>query len=151
MLVPVERGDALVQVGLPGGEVLSETPVGEFPHDAAAGPDGRIFVANEFGDTLSIAGNRLLGHLRERVVDDPFAAVERRGPDRKGRGEEVRDRVSGQSVRRRGSLWSRVERRRRTMSARHLEAGAEASRWAVAGLVAGENRRRAPERTPPVR
>ena len=54
VLVPVERGDALVQVGLPGGEVLSETPVGEFPHDAAAGPDGRIFVANEFGDTLSI-------------------------------------------------------------------------------------------------
>ena len=54
VLVPVERGDALVQVGLPGGEVLSETPVGEFPHDAAADPDGRIFVANEFGDTLSI-------------------------------------------------------------------------------------------------
>lgn len=54
VLVPVERGDALVQVGLPGGEVLSETPVGQFPHDAAAGPDGRIFVANEFGDTLSV-------------------------------------------------------------------------------------------------
>ena len=54
VLVPVERGDALVQVGLPGGEVLSETPVGKFPHDAAAGPDGRIFVANEFGNTVSV-------------------------------------------------------------------------------------------------
>ncbi|MDP9455910.1 MAG: YncE family protein [Actinomycetota bacterium] len=54
VLVPVERGDALVRVGLPGGEILSETTVGKFPHDAAAGPDGRIFVANEFGDTLSV-------------------------------------------------------------------------------------------------
>ena len=54
VLVPVERGDALVQVSLPEGEVVSETPVGEFPHDAAAGPNGRIFVANEFGDTLSV-------------------------------------------------------------------------------------------------
>lgn len=69
--------------------------------------------------------------------DNPFAAIEGRGPDRKGRGVEVRERVSRQSVRRKGSLWSRMERRRRTMSATHLEAGAEAGSWAVAGLVAG--------------
>ena len=54
VLVPVERGDALVRVGLPEGEVLSETPVGRFPHDAAASRGGRIFVANEFGDTVSV-------------------------------------------------------------------------------------------------
>ena len=54
VLVPVERGDALVQVGLPGGEALSETLVGRFPHDAAASPDGRIFVANRANGELQI-------------------------------------------------------------------------------------------------
>ena len=67
VLVPVERADALVQVGLPGGEILSETSVGDFPHDAAASPDGRIFVANEFEDTLSI----IEGDERLEPVDAP--------------------------------------------------------------------------------
>ncbi len=53
VLVPAERADALVQVGLPDGEIVSETPVGDFPHDAAAS-GGRVFVANEFGNTASV-------------------------------------------------------------------------------------------------
>lgn len=54
VLVPAEGSDSLVQVGLPGGEILSEIPVGDFPHAADAAPDGRIFVANEKASTASI-------------------------------------------------------------------------------------------------
>jgi DNA-binding beta-propeller fold protein YncE len=54
VLVPAERSDSLVQVGLPDGEIESETPVGKFPHDAAAAPNGRVFVGNEFGNTASV-------------------------------------------------------------------------------------------------
>ena len=61
VLVPAERSDTLVQVALDG-EVLSETPVGKFPHDATAAPDGRIFVADEFGNTISVIED-------ERVVE----------------------------------------------------------------------------------
>ncbi|MGH3089727.1 MAG: SMP-30/gluconolactonase/LRE family protein, partial [Rubrobacteraceae bacterium] len=53
VLVPVERSDVFLQVGLPEGEVVEETPVGEFPHDAAAYED-RIFVLNEFESTASV-------------------------------------------------------------------------------------------------
>jgi DNA-binding beta-propeller fold protein YncE len=54
MLVPAENSDALVQVSLPEGEVLDEIPVGTSPHDAAATPNGRIFVGNEYGDSVSV-------------------------------------------------------------------------------------------------
>lgn len=54
VLVPAEGSDSLVQVGLPEGEIVAETPVGDFPHAAAAAPDGRVFVANEKGSTASI-------------------------------------------------------------------------------------------------
>lgn len=54
VLVPAEGSDSLVQVGLPDGEIVSETPVGDFPHSAAAAPNGRIFVVNEFGSTASV-------------------------------------------------------------------------------------------------
>jgi DNA-binding beta-propeller fold protein YncE len=54
VLVPAEDSDTLVQVGLPGGEILSETSVGSNPHDADAAPNGRIFVGNELGDTASV-------------------------------------------------------------------------------------------------
>ncbi len=60
VLVPIEGNNSLVQVGLPGGEVLTRTPVGKFPHDAAAAPNGRIFVVNEFGDTVSVIANVLV-------------------------------------------------------------------------------------------
>jgi DNA-binding beta-propeller fold protein YncE len=54
VLVPAEGSDSLVQVSLPEGEITSETPVGDFPHAAAAAPNGRIFVANEKDSTASI-------------------------------------------------------------------------------------------------
>jgi DNA-binding beta-propeller fold protein YncE len=54
VLVPAEGADSLVQVGLPEGKILDETPVGDFPHAAAAAPDGRIFVVNEMASTASI-------------------------------------------------------------------------------------------------
>ena len=54
VLVPAEGSDSFVRVGLPGGEILGETPVGDFPHNAAALPDGRIFVVNEKASTASM-------------------------------------------------------------------------------------------------
>jgi DNA-binding beta-propeller fold protein YncE len=53
VLAPAERADVLVRVGLPGGEVVGETPVGDFPHDAAAFGE-RVFVVNEFESTASV-------------------------------------------------------------------------------------------------
>jgi len=54
VLVPAESSDSLVQVGLPDGEIVSETPVGDFPHNAAATRSGRILVANEKATTASV-------------------------------------------------------------------------------------------------
>jgi DNA-binding beta-propeller fold protein YncE len=54
VLVPAEGSDSLVQVSLPDGKITSETPVGDFPHSAAAAPSGRIFVVNEMASTASI-------------------------------------------------------------------------------------------------
>jgi len=54
VLVPAEGSDSLVQVGLPDGKITSETPVGDFPHAAAAARNGRIFVVNEMASTASI-------------------------------------------------------------------------------------------------
>lgn len=55
--MPAERANKLAQVGLPQGEILSTTPVGAFPHDAAAAPNGRIFVINEMESTVSVIEN----------------------------------------------------------------------------------------------
>lgn len=69
VLVPAERANDLVQVGLPQGEIVSTTSVGAFPHDAAAAPNGRIFVLNEMASTVSVieAGEvvETLGTLRQ--------------------------------------------------------------------------------------
>ena len=54
VLVPAEGSDSLVQVGLPDGEIVAETQVGDFPHAAAAAPGGRIFVVNEMASTASV-------------------------------------------------------------------------------------------------
>src|SRR5215210_2863890 len=54
VLVPAESADTLVQVGLPEAGTIAETTVGASPHDAAAAPNGRIFVGNELGDTASV-------------------------------------------------------------------------------------------------
>ncbi|MGH2989227.1 MAG: YncE family protein, partial [Solirubrobacterales bacterium] len=52
VLVPAERSNELIEVRLPGGATRS-VEVGEFPHDAAAS-SGRVFVGNEFGDTITV-------------------------------------------------------------------------------------------------
>lgn len=54
VLIPAERSNELAQVSLPDGEVVETTPVGDFPHDAAAAPDGRIFAINEMESTASV-------------------------------------------------------------------------------------------------
>jgi len=52
VLGTAERSDDLLEVALPSGRVRT-TPVGDFPHDAAAAA-GRIFVADEGADTISV-------------------------------------------------------------------------------------------------
>lgn len=53
VLATAERSDEFFRIGLPDGEVLSRTPVQEFPHNAAASGD-RVFVINEFESTMSV-------------------------------------------------------------------------------------------------
>ncbi|MEI4271319.1 hypothetical protein TEK04_06255 [Klenkia sp. LSe6-5] len=53
VLVPAEDSNTLVQVALPGGEV-TETEVGDYPHDAAQVASGQILVGDEMGGTLSV-------------------------------------------------------------------------------------------------
>jgi DNA-binding beta-propeller fold protein YncE len=67
VLVPAEGSDSLVQVSLPGGEIPSETSVGDFPHNAAEAPSGRIFVVNEMESTASIVED---GREIERIDTD---------------------------------------------------------------------------------
>jgi DNA-binding beta-propeller fold protein YncE len=52
VIVPAESGDRLAEVALPGGRAVV-TKVGDGPHDADAS-QGRVFVADEFGSTLTI-------------------------------------------------------------------------------------------------
>ena len=52
VLVPSEPANELVEVTLPNGR-KRVTPVGEQPHDASAGEDGRIFTADERGSTIT--------------------------------------------------------------------------------------------------
>jgi DNA-binding beta-propeller fold protein YncE len=52
VLVPVEQADELAEVSLPDGRER-EIAVGDHPHDVAASA-GRLFVGNEFGDSLSV-------------------------------------------------------------------------------------------------
>lgn len=61
VLIPAERANELVQVSLPGAEIVARTPVGDFPHGAAAARNGRIFVINELESTVSVIEN-------ERVI-----------------------------------------------------------------------------------
>jgi DNA-binding beta-propeller fold protein YncE len=67
VLVPAEGSDSLVQVSLPDGRITSETPVGDFPHNAAAAPRGRIFVVNEMASTASIVED---GRETEKIETD---------------------------------------------------------------------------------
>ncbi len=53
VLVPAEQTDQLIRVPLPKGKPVT-TDVGDYPHDAVAAPNGRIFVGDEMGDTVSV-------------------------------------------------------------------------------------------------
>jgi len=53
VLAPLEYVDQLLRVELPSGRT-SSVGVGDFPHDAAEVDDGRIFVGDEGGDTISV-------------------------------------------------------------------------------------------------
>ena len=52
VLAPIEYRDRLLEIDLPSGRT-SSVAVGDFPHDAALA-DGRIFVSDEGGDTISV-------------------------------------------------------------------------------------------------
>jgi DNA-binding beta-propeller fold protein YncE len=64
VLVPAEDADTLVTVRLPDGRA-TETEVGDEPHDAAEAA-GRVFVADEFADRLTVVGGGTV-----RVADQP--------------------------------------------------------------------------------
>jgi DNA-binding beta-propeller fold protein YncE len=53
VLAPIEYSDELLRIELPGG-ATSSVAVGDFPHDAAEAANGRIFVSDEGGDTISV-------------------------------------------------------------------------------------------------
>jgi DNA-binding beta-propeller fold protein YncE len=77
VLVPAEGSDSLVQVGLPDGKITSETPVGDFPHAAAAARNGRIFVVNEMASTASIVeGGRELETIETAFKPGGVAVTE---------------------------------------------------------------------------
>ncbi len=56
VLVPAESADQLIYVSLPGGKAQA-VGVGAHPHDATVAA-GRAFVADEFGDTVSVLRGR---------------------------------------------------------------------------------------------
>jgi DNA-binding beta-propeller fold protein YncE len=53
VLVPAEDANVLVTVALPGGATV-QTPVGDYPHDAAQVAGGQVLVGDERGGTLSV-------------------------------------------------------------------------------------------------
>jgi DNA-binding beta-propeller fold protein YncE len=64
VLIPVESGNALVRVELPGGRADPPITTGTGPHDAAQAQNGIVFVTNEFGGTVAA--------LREDTVVKDF-------------------------------------------------------------------------------
>jgi DNA-binding beta-propeller fold protein YncE len=54
VLVPVESGNALIRVDLPGGAAEPQIVTGTVPHDASEAPNGTVFVANEHGGTVTV-------------------------------------------------------------------------------------------------
>jgi DNA-binding beta-propeller fold protein YncE len=75
LLVPAEGTDRLYQLSLPDGAVVTTTPVGRQPHDAAAAAGGRIFVGNELADTVAvIAGDRVVQVLTAPTQPGGLAA-----------------------------------------------------------------------------
>jgi rSAM/selenodomain-associated transferase 1 len=78
ILTTAEYTDDLIEVSLPDGKVTT-TRVGDFPHDATQAADGRIWVADEGGDTVSIVeGGRVTNTLPASVQPGGIAATENR-------------------------------------------------------------------------
>lgn len=76
VLVPVEGADLLLRVTLPQGEVITNVPVGNFPHDATATASGAIAVANEFGGTMSVIENEEVVYtFREATTPSGLDAI----------------------------------------------------------------------------
>lgn len=63
VLAPIEYEDTLLRISLPGGGT-TPLPTGDFPHDAAEAPNGRTFVGDEGGDTITVLeGERVVGEV----------------------------------------------------------------------------------------
>ena len=76
LLVPAESADALLRVSLPDGTIVSQVPVGDFPHDATATASGTVAVANEFGGTVSVVeGDRVVHTFNDATQPGGVAAV----------------------------------------------------------------------------
>jgi DNA-binding beta-propeller fold protein YncE len=63
VLAPIEYRDLVLRIELPSGRTSSSVRVGDFPHDAVETADGRVFVGDEGGDTVSVISG-------ETVEDD---------------------------------------------------------------------------------
>ncbi len=87
VVVPGEDTDLVSTVALPGGEVLHSVRVGRQPHDAAVLDDGDLYVADEFGGTVSVVrGDAVVATLPSGLqpggaegVGDTAAVVDVRG------------------------------------------------------------------------
>jgi DNA-binding beta-propeller fold protein YncE len=75
VLVPTEGGDALARITLPDGRIDS-VPVGAFPHDAAEA-GGRLFAADEHGDTVSVVEGDAVRRIDVAAQPGGVAAVDR--------------------------------------------------------------------------
>jgi DNA-binding beta-propeller fold protein YncE len=76
VLVPVEAADQLVRVGLPDGRIIGTAATGDFPHDATQAANGQVFVADEFGGSVTVLdGERLVRRFEEPVQPGGIAAA----------------------------------------------------------------------------
>jgi DNA-binding beta-propeller fold protein YncE len=76
VLVPDENSNALLTVGLPAGDVLSQVHTGVSPHDATEAGNGLLFAANEGGGSVAvIRGNSVVHTFTDVVQPAGLAAV----------------------------------------------------------------------------
>ncbi len=117
ILAPIEYSDELLRIELPSGKT-SSVEVGDFPHDAAQAGNGRVFVSDEGGDTISVVkGDAVEVELPSPEQPGGIAVVGRLGRGRRRRG--ARDRLP----RREHAGAGRDRRRRRRPQPRRRRAG----------------------------
>jgi DNA-binding beta-propeller fold protein YncE len=122
VLAPIEYVDLLLEIELPSGRA-SNVAVGDFPHDAAAASNGRIFVSDEGGDTIS-------------VVDGDAVEIELPAPEQPGGIAVSGDTVAVVAVAAREIAFLNADTLERTAT---VEGGAGPSH-VVAGPDDGTNR-----------